>query len=126
MQRSAFLACGALLLVTAACGPAREPAVEACAGILARRLPESRVVEAVSDGAAQVALDFEIGGGWWEHPEHGSLDCSFAEQPNGGLRLQDATLNGVTFSDNERTVINVELLLADMRRSADGTAARRE
>ena len=125
MQRSAFLVGAAALLGTAACERVQAPSVEACAEILARRIPESRVVEAVATEGAQVTLDYELGR-WWDDPEHGSLVCSFEELANGGVRLRDATLDGVAFTDNERTVINVDLLLADMRRSTHEAADRHD
>jgi hypothetical protein len=125
MQRTRWLVWGVGLLVASACERAIAPSVEACSGILARRIPAARVAAADAD-VTHATLDFEVGGDWWTDPERGQLDCTFEEQPNGGLRLNHATLDGVAFTASERTVINVELLLADMRRSVDESSARRD
>jgi len=111
--------------MASACERAIAPSVEACSAILARRIPAARVAAAESD-ATHATLDFEVGGDWWTDPERGLLACTFEEQPNGGLRLGEATLDGVAFTASERTVINVELLLADMRRSVDEPGAQRD
>ena len=94
MRRSGLLAWGALLLVASACGRELAPSVEACAEILARRMPTARVVETEADASTHVTLDFEVGE-WWKRPQRGQLACSFEEQASGGLRLLDATLDGV-------------------------------
>jgi hypothetical protein len=125
MRRSRWLVWGVGLVVASACDRAIAPSVEACSTVLARRIPAARVVEAGGD-ATHATLDFEVGVGWWTDPERGQLACTFEQQPNGGLRLSEATLDGVAFTASERTVINVELLLADMRRSVEEPDARRD
>lgn len=121
------LALGAVLLMaSSACGREPVPSVAVCAEILARRFPDARVVQSQSqsDTSSHAMLDFEIGA-WWKRAERGQLTCSFEEQPNGGLRLLHATLDGVAFSATERTVINADLLLADLRRADAATGAGR-
>lgn len=115
MRSRAGLACAAALAI-AGCGREREPSQQACAEILATRLPAARVVAAAAD-ATTAALEFEVGA-WWRDAARGRLACSFEAQPGRGLRLRAATLDGVAFTSSELLVANVDLLLAEMRRSA--------
>lgn len=123
MQGNRSISWLAILLVTSACGRERAPSVEACAEILARRIPAARVVEARSDAEVHAALDYEIGE-WWKSRERGRLECAFEEHAGGGLRLAGATLNGVALGATEVTVINADLLFADLRRAGAGPGAR--
>jgi hypothetical protein len=126
MEWKGRLALAAVLLVaSSACGREPAPSIVVCAEILARRFPEARLVQSRADVSAHAMLDFEIGA-WWKRAERGQLTCSFEEQPNGGLRLLHATLDGVAFSATERTVINADLLLADLRRADAATRAGRD
>lgn len=122
MRGELWIACAATLLASA-CGRERAPAVEACAEILARRVPAARVVEARSDVAIHAALDYEIGE-WWKSRERGRIVCAFEEHPGGGLRLARATLDGVALGATEVTVINADLLFADLRRAGADPSAR--
>jgi hypothetical protein len=124
-RRKGRLASVALLLMACACTRAVSPSVEACAVILARRIPAARVVASGTDASAQTTLDFEVGA-WWRDAQRGRLACVFEEHAGGGLRLRTATLDGVAFTDNERTVVNADLLLADMRRMGTAPGARRD
>jgi hypothetical protein len=108
----------ALSLAALGCASRVEPAAEICALVLARRLPAARVVTAVAaPPALEAAIDFEVGGGWWTQPSRGSLRCAFEAGERGSLRLRGATLNGVAFTRAELTIVNADLLLADMRRA---------
>ena len=112
-----WLACAAALL-SAGCERGWEPSVEACAQILATRIPAARVIAADSDAGPAAVLDFEVGT-WWKEQQRGQLACSFEEQPGGGLRLRAAALDGQAFTSAEVTVVNADLLLADMRRAVE-------
>lgn len=125
MQGNRSIAWLAILLVASACGRERAPSVEACTEILTRRIPAARVVEARSDAAVHAALDYEIGE-WWKSRERGRLECAFAEHPGGGLRLASATLDGADLGATEVTVINADLLFADLRRAGAEAGARRD
>lgn len=107
--------CAAALLAVA-CARDREPALELCTDVLTRRFPEARVVETTSD-ASSAAVAFALGDRWKALPG-GRLECHFDEVGSGGaLRLHAATLDGVALTTAELTVINADLLLADMRRA---------
>lgn len=123
MRWNASLACAALLW-GAGCGRDSTPSIAACAEILAARAPAARVVAAEHESYTSVALDFEIGRRWREQVR-GRLACEFEAQPNGGLRLRAAALDGVPFTNAELTVVNADLLLAEMRR-AGASEARSE
>lgn len=114
MPHPVSLAFCAAALLALACARDREPTAEACTDILARRFPAARVVEEASD-ASSAAVAFELGDRWKALPG-GRLECRFDEVRNGGLRLRAATLDGVAFTTAELTVINADLLLADLRR----------
>ena len=111
------LACAVAALL-AGCSSDTAPSIAACAEILAARAPSARVVATVSDSVTEAALDFEVGS-WWKEAARGRLACSFEEQPAGGLRLRAAVLDGQPFTSAEVTVVNADLLLADMRRAAE-------
>jgi hypothetical protein len=98
------------------CGRAWNPSVEACAQILKTRIPEAHVASIAIDAADGASLDYEIGR-FWEDPRRGSIACEFETQPNGGLRLRAAALDGQVFTAAEVTVINADLLLAAMQRA---------
>ncbi|MBS1106369.1 MAG: hypothetical protein H6Q91_1871 [Deltaproteobacteria bacterium] len=116
MPHPVSIAFCAAALFALACAPDREPAVELCTDVLTRRFPEARVVEATSD-ASDAAVAFELGDRWKALPG-GRLECHFDEVGSGGaIRLRAATLDGVAFTTAELTVINADLLLADLRRA---------
>jgi hypothetical protein len=116
MSHLVSFALGAAALLALACAPDREPAVELCTDVLTRRFPEAHVVEVTSE-PLHAALDFELGERWKRLPG-GRLECRFDQVGSGGaLRLYAATLDGVALTTAELTVINADLLLADMRRA---------
>ena len=118
------LACATVVLLTS-CSGDLAPSIEACERILATRMPAARVTTSASDADLEAVLAFELGS-WWEESRRGQIACSFDEQPAGRLRLRAATLDGQPFTTAEVTVVNADLLLADMRRSVEADGARRE
>lgn len=115
--RRGLLAC-AVTVLAAGCDRGWAPSVDACAQILATRIPAARVVAAASAAGADAELDFEVGT-WWKVEQRGHLACSFEEQDGGGLRLRTAAIDGQPFTSAEVTVVNADLLLADMRRTVE-------
>jgi hypothetical protein len=117
------LACLTAWLLAAACSARVEPAAELCAQVLGRRVPAARVLEAAAaPDSLRAAVRFDVGGSWWEEGVAGRLDCAFEIGERGSLRLRAASLDGVALTSAELTIVNVELLLADMR-SADAARA---
>lgn len=108
----------AMAAVSIAFGCAREwnAPVEACAEILKTRIPEARVASIAIDAADGASIDYEIGR-FWDDPRRGSIACEFELQPDGGLRLGAAALDGHVFTEAEITVINADFMLAAMQRA---------
>jgi hypothetical protein len=109
------------LLAAAACGHGDAPAVRACGEVLESRLPAARVTNGAAGTELDAAIDYEVREAWWRwrEPVRGRLECAFAPGPHGALRLTAATLDGVELSRTELTIVNADLLLADMRRAGE-------
>jgi hypothetical protein len=110
------------LLVASACGRGVAPPLRACGEVLESRLPAARVTNGAAGSALDAALDYEVREAWWRwrDPVRGRLECTFEPGPHGALRLAAATLDGVELSRTEMTIVNADLLLADMRRAGGG------
>ena len=116
MRRRTRWICVVAALAAAGCGRGWNPPVEACAQILKTRLPDARVASIAIQAADGASLDYELGA-FWDDPKHGTIECSFEPQPDQGLRLRAAALDGQPFTAAELTVINADLLLAAMQRA---------
>jgi hypothetical protein len=116
-RRSPILLC-VLAACAAGCGREADPRIALCAQVLERRLPRARVVETAADPArGSATLRYEAARGA-EAPGSGSLECRIeASGSAGALRVVAATLDGEALPEAELTVINADLLLADLRRA---------
>ncbi|MEB2343761.1 MAG: hypothetical protein OZ948_03375 [Deltaproteobacteria bacterium] len=106
-------------LAVLACARAPDPASTTCARVLARRLPEARVVGIDADRrASRAVVRFEVGEAWGQEPARGELSC--AVEPvgsEGGWRVREATLDGVALTDAELAVVNADLFLHELARA---------
>jgi len=121
-MRGMWLACGLAGLAVAGCARGMAPPAAACRAILADRVPAARVTASSDDRPLDVVLDYELRSWWeWSPAATGRIACSFEPGSHGGLRLRAATLDGDAFPEAAITVINADLLFAEMRASARST-----
>ena len=116
MGRRRLLVWVSCALAGLACAPTPDPAAVLCGQVLARRMPDARVV-ASSASALDAELRFEQGGDWRTEPERGRIECTFEHGERGSLRLRSARLDGAALTRAELAVVNADLWLSDLQRA---------
>jgi hypothetical protein len=108
-QRGLPVAC-ACLIVGLGCARERDVVTDLCASVLSQKRPDARVVEA-APALDRSRIVYEL------HDARGSIECRVEAPESGGLRLASVALDGEPITAAELTTLNVELFLADLRRS---------
>jgi len=105
------------LLPAAACqGPGPPPPTRICLALLARKLPAAQVIEvAGADRRTEIRYRAQDADGT---TSAGSFSCRFEASESGHLRLRSAALDGRPLLPAELTVMNADLLLEDLHRTA--------
>jgi len=114
MRHRAVALLAGLALSAPACARPPDPASATCLHVLARRLPEAKVLDVQEQRGASALVHFELGAG---HAE-GRLACTVERTgSDGGWRIRSATLDGVALTEAELAVVNADLFLSELARA---------
>jgi len=95
---------------------AAPPPSRICLALLARKLPSAQVIETADTGErTEIRYTAEDADG---ATVAGTFSCRFEATESGHLRLRSAALDGSPLLPAELAVINADLLLDDLHRTA--------